>query len=203
MFALLVLLAALPVHAALQTENTSTYVGGGRWNWSVFINADDATLRQIECVEYTLHPTFPDPVRRICNRESKFALTSNGWGTFTIQVRILYRDGRSEQRAHPLVFTHATAGSAPNLTASNWSRELEPGWWEWGVQLEGAARDLDRVRCVEYTLHPTFPNPVRMVCTRANRFQLTARGWGAFTISIKVLYKDGSMQPLSHPLQFR
>lgn len=204
LLAALTLATATPALAALTVNNTSSYAGGGRWDWKVFVDADAETLRQIDCVEYTLHPTFPDPVRRVCDRSgTKFALSSNGWGTFTIMVRIEYRDGRSELLEHPLVFTQATAKAPLNMKARNRAREIEPGWWEWGVYLEGSAADLDRVRCVEYTLHPTFPNPVRMVCSRSDRFLLTARGWGTFDIKIKVLLKDGSMYPMSHPLTFR
>jgi transcription initiation factor IIF auxiliary subunit len=204
LLAALTLATAASALAALTVKNTSSYTGAGRWNWRVFVDADAETLRQIECVEYTLHPTFPDPVRRVCNQsETKFALSSNGWGTFTIKVRIQYRDGRIELREHPLVFTQAPAATPLSLKARNWAREIEPGWWEWGVYLEGPAADLDHVRCVEYTLHPTFPNPVRTVCSRSDRFLLTARGWGTFDIKIKVLLTDDSMYPMSYPLTFR
>jgi len=56
---------ARPAFAAVAVANTSTYAGSGRWNWTIFIDADAATLRQIKCVEYTLHPTFPNPVRTV------------------------------------------------------------------------------------------------------------------------------------------
>ena len=204
LLAALTLATASPVFAALTVTNTSSYMGGGRWAWKVFVDADAETLQRIECVEYTLHPTFPDPVRRVCNQaKTKFALSTNGWGTFTIKVRIEYRDGRSDLREHQLVFTQTPATAPLNLKARNWAREIEPGWWEWGVQLAGPAANLDRIRCVEYTLHPTFPNPVRMVCSRADRFLLTARGWGTFDLKIKVLLKDGSMYPMTHSLKFR
>jgi len=204
LLAALMLATASPALAALTVANTSSYTGGGRWAWKVFVDADAETLQRIECVEYTLHPTSPDPVRRVCNQaKTRFALSTNGWGTFTIKVRIEYRDGRSELREHQLVFTQEPAKTPLNVKARNWAREIEPGWWEWGVFLEGPAADLKRVRCVEYTLHPTFPNPVRTVCTRSDRFLLTARGWGTFDIKIKVLLTDKSMYPMSHSLTFR
>ena len=195
-----------PVAAALAVKNTSTYAGAGRWDWTIFIDADPDTLRQIQCVEYVLHPTFPNPVRKVCERpNTKFAYSTNGWGTFTVKVNIQYRDGRVEALEHPLVFEQqAAAATAPvNVTAKNWSRQIEPGWWEWGVYIEGAPGELDRIRCVEYTLHPTFPNPVRVVCARSRRFELTARGWGTFTVEIKLMLKDGSLLRLSHPLELR
>lgn len=88
----------------IATANTSAYLGGNRWDWTVFVDADPQTLAQISCVEYTLHETFPDPVRTSCTRENKFALSSNGWGVFQIKVRVLYHD-RSERRlSHMLTF---------------------------------------------------------------------------------------------------
>lgn len=195
----------VPCRAAPPTvRNTSTYVGAGRWDWTIFVEADPDTLRQIECVEYALHPTFPDPVRRVCNKpNTKFAYSSNGWGTFSVKVKILYKDERVETLEHQLVFRKDPLPTSLNVTPKNWSREIEPGWWEWGVSVEGADFELDRIRCVEYTLHPTFPNPVRVVCDRARRFELIARGWGTFKVGIKVMLKDDSVHQLSHNLEFR
>lgn len=104
LFTTLALITTTPVHAAPRVENSSTYVGGGRWDWSIFIVADAETLRRIECVEHTLHPTFPDPVRTVCTRASRFHLTARGWGTFTINIKVLYKDGAMQPISHPLQF---------------------------------------------------------------------------------------------------
>ena len=201
--AALLLVAASPCLAAVTVKNTSSYAGAGRWDWTIFIDADPATLRQIECVEYILHPTFPNPVRQVCRQpQTKFAYSTNGWGTFTVKVNVRYRDGRVETLDHPLVFRQQAAPASLNVTPRNWSRQLEPGWWEWGVYIEGAGTELDRIRCVEYTLHPTFPNPVRVVCSRKDRFLLTSRGWGTFTVRIKLMLNDGSIHQMAHPLRF-
>jgi transcription initiation factor IIF auxiliary subunit len=197
-------LAASPGAAALAVKNTSSYTGAGRWDWTIFIEADPDTLRQIECVEYVLHPTFPDPVRKVCNQpNTKFAHSTNGWGTFTVKVNIQYKDGRVEALQHRLVFEQQPATAAISVTAKNWSRQIEPGWWEWGIRIEGPPAELERIRCVEYTLHPTFPNPVRVVCSRSRGFELVARGWGTFTVEIKLMLNDGSLRRLSHRLEFR
>lgn len=200
----LLLAAAAPARAAPTVQNTSTYAGGGRWDWKIFIVAEPQVLREIECVTYTLHPTFPQPVQEVCNRpETGFAFASNGWGTFAVRVAIRYRGGRVENLEHTLVFEQRAAPAVLNVKVRNWAREIEPDWWEWGIQVEGAAAELDRIRCVEYTLHPSFPNPVRMVCSRNDRFLLTARGWGTFEVKVKLLLKDGAVIPLSHQLRFR
>jgi len=74
----------------LTVDNTAKYVGKGRYEWTVFILAGDSVLNSIRYVEYTLHPTFPNPVRNGTGRT--FALSSNGWGEFNIKVRIVYKD---------------------------------------------------------------------------------------------------------------
>jgi transcription initiation factor IIF auxiliary subunit len=199
-----VLAATASCLAEPTVKNTSTYVGAGRWDWTISVDADSDTLRQIECVEYTLHPTFPDPVRKVCHQpETKFALSSSGWGTFKVKVRILYKNGRVEDIEHQLTFRKPITPAHANLTVENWSRQIEPGWWEWGIRIKGTPAELDRIRCVEYTLHASFPNPVRLVCSRTNGFELTARGWGTFTVPIKLMLKDGSIRELSHQLEFR
>ena len=193
----------LPCVAAPKISNTSTYVGAGRWDWSIFVDADPDTLRQIDCVEYTLHPTFPNPVRSVCGHpETKFALSSNGWGTFTVKVKVQYKDGHTESAEHQLVFKQQSPPAQLEVTVENWSKVIEPGWWDWGIYIKGAPAELKKIRCVEYTLHPSFPNPVRLVCTPDKGFLLTARGWGTFTVPVKVMLKDGTVRELSHTLEF-
>jgi transcription initiation factor IIF auxiliary subunit len=73
--------------------------------------------------------------------------------------------------------------------------------WRWWIWIEGPDAALDRIDRVIYTLHPTFPNPVRTVTDRASRFQLKTSGWGVFKIHAKLHYKDGSTESLSHHLE--
>src|SRR5262249_37934042 len=69
----------------------------------------------------------------------------------------------------------------------------------------GDQRTIDRIKFVEYTLHPTFPNPVQRVETKgdpAKPFALTATDWGVFQVGIKVTFQDGRSVRLSHMLSF-
>ena len=96
----------------ISVDNTSRYAGkrmlGEKeydwWNWTIFVKADSRVLEQIDCVEYTLHRTFSDPVRTVCNREDDFSLSMNGWGTFRVKVRLMYRDGGEKTLYHRLYF---------------------------------------------------------------------------------------------------
>ncbi len=99
--------AQAPCAQPICTQNTSRNIGGGRWDWTVFIDPRSADLNKIKCVEYTLHPTFPNPVRMVCDMGSSaepFALRSNGWGTFQIKIRVLLRDGSIRDISHQLHF---------------------------------------------------------------------------------------------------
>jgi hypothetical protein len=88
------------------TANTSTYEGNSRSAWTVYIQTDPETIRSIRCVEYTLHPAFPNPVREVCNRRGPqaFSLSATGWGTFQIGVRVFLRDGGVQPFTHQLRF---------------------------------------------------------------------------------------------------
>jgi hypothetical protein len=87
-------------------KNTSQYIGqNGQslWDWTIYIDADASALSQIECVQYTLHPTFPNPVQKICDNNN-FALSTRGWGTFVVGVKILFKNGESQELSHQLIF---------------------------------------------------------------------------------------------------
>ncbi len=74
-------------------------------------------------------------------------------------------------------------------------------WWSWSVWVDGPVRELNDIAHVEYTLHPTFPKPVRKVSTRRNNFKLSTAGWGVFTIYARVVKKDKTVLRLRHRLQ--
>jgi hypothetical protein len=91
----------------IETRNIATKVDKERWRWSAFIEADSATLGMIDGVEYTLHPTFPNPVQKVCKMGSPtqaFATHATGWGTFKINIRVFFRDGATRALVHQLTF---------------------------------------------------------------------------------------------------
>lgn len=76
-------------------------------------------------------------------------------------------------------------------------------YWKWSVWIEGPASDLDRVSSVTYSLHPTFPNPIRKISSRKNKFRLRTAGWGVFMLYATVLNKNGMTEKLKHQLELR
>lgn len=81
------------------------YEGDNWWKWSLWIGGSDEDLDRIESVTYRLHPTFPQPVRTVIDRASKFQLRCSGWGVFLIPVEVRLKDGKKIQLAHQLQFT--------------------------------------------------------------------------------------------------
>ena len=201
---------ALPSAAQeISADNTSRYVGKERWKWTVFIRTSQQVLKDIKCVEYTLHPTFPDPIQTVCslgNPRHPFGYMGNGWGTFEIPIKVTFKNGKVRSLKHMLTFTTApSVGVSFPIKVDNDAKEIRKGWWKWTVFIQGPENVLDQVRCVEYTLHRTFPNPVREVCDRGTgprAFALTTSGWGTFEIRIRVFLKDGRVQELTHVLRF-
>jgi len=51
---------------------------------------------------------------------------------------------------------------------------------------------------VEYLLHPTFPNPRRVVFDRQSKFALRSSGWGRFNLKVKITFKDGTQEDASY-----
>lgn len=77
-------------------DNTTWY------DWCVFVDEPLERLNQISKVKYILHPTFPNPERLISDKDSKFALYSNGWGVFLIRIEIYLMNGEIIKTKHQL-----------------------------------------------------------------------------------------------------
>lgn len=93
----------------------------------------------------------------------------------------------------------------PLFTADNDAQSVGDNKWNWTVFISARQKDIDDIKCVEYKLHPSFPNPVRLVCEQGDPqrpFGLSATGWGTFSIGIRVFMKNGTHQDLKHQLKF-
>jgi hypothetical protein len=70
----------------------SSVQGRNYYEWRVFVDEPPQVLNQIAEVQYLLHPTFPNPLQVRSNPEDRFALESSGWGQFTIQITIRFKN---------------------------------------------------------------------------------------------------------------
>jgi transcription initiation factor IIF auxiliary subunit len=207
---LLVSLTSDSLAQGLSIANTSRYLGLGRWEWTVYVKAqNEEALNGIRCVEYTLPASlFTDPVRSVCSRGDTrypFGFTGQGVGSFEISIKITLANGTVDRLTHKMALVALPVTSPLPITAGNVATQLQPGWWEWTVFIQGPEDALNQIQCVQYTLHPTFPHPVRDVCIRgtsSQAFALTATGWGTFQIRIRMFLKNGRVQDLTHDLTF-
>jgi transcription initiation factor IIF auxiliary subunit len=89
------------------------YTGDDYWDWSVWIDASDADLDKVDKVVYNLHFSFREPVQIIKTRQNKFKLKSSGWGTFTMYVRITFKDEKVLDLEHELELHYPGGEEAP------------------------------------------------------------------------------------------
>ena len=72
------------------------------YKWTVYMDEDGEKLASVKHVEYRLHDTFPNPIRFSKDVKSKFALSSAGWGEFTIFITVYLIDGQEVETTHRL-----------------------------------------------------------------------------------------------------
>lgn len=70
------------------------------WCWSLWLVGLDENLDAVAFVDWELHPTFPNPIRRTHDRESGFRLEGRAWGEFMVHVRVHRGDGQVEELEH-------------------------------------------------------------------------------------------------------
>ena len=82
-----------------------------------------------------------------------------------------------------------------NITVQNTAERIAGrNSWEWSIYLSGSPQEINRILCVTYHLHPTFPKPNREVFDDnfdpQHAFVLSTNGWATFVVKIDVLFKD-------------
>jgi transcription initiation factor IIF auxiliary subunit len=66
------------------------------YNWKVYITSDSIFLASIKQIEYYLDPSFKNSTRIITKVSGgkNFTLCTNGWGEFTIRIKIIFNNLR-------------------------------------------------------------------------------------------------------------
>lgn len=95
---------------------------------------------------------------------------------------------------------HFSFDNTAKLISSDRSGDQNYNSYEWIVFMNEPPDKLDLVDRVEYRLHETFANPIRVMTDRASRFALKSSGWGEFTLRIAVELKDGGVVRTTYPL---
>ena len=82
------------------------YEGDDWWSWWIWIEGADADLDKVDHVVYTLHSTFGNPVRKIKDRDSKFVLKTEGWGTFMLYGKVVLKNTEEIPLEHELTLEY-------------------------------------------------------------------------------------------------
>ncbi len=86
---------------SLKLKNKWNYRGDDRWRWEAFLDDEGSgELKDVESVEYILHPTFRNPIRRIEDPEGGFSLNTEGWGVFDLKAFAQMKDGSMRPLSH-------------------------------------------------------------------------------------------------------
>ena len=79
--------------------------GYDHYHIGVWLEADsDRELDRVESVEYRLHPTFRNRIRRSSNRGNAFSITFWSWGTFVIEATIQLVGGGTVEIRYQLAY---------------------------------------------------------------------------------------------------
>jgi transcription initiation factor IIF auxiliary subunit len=93
---LIIVLLLLTYSLAAQNitvTNTAAAKQNGSYDWTIFIQADDATLNLINHAEYLLNSSFTTPQVSSNNRAAKFGYSSASRAEFEIKVKVFFNDG--------------------------------------------------------------------------------------------------------------
>ena len=73
------------------------------WDWEAFLDdSGSGELSNVDYVEYILHPTFHQPIKKITNPLGGFVLKAAGWGTFMLKAFVYTKDGKKMKLTHEL-----------------------------------------------------------------------------------------------------
>ncbi len=201
-------------------ENSSEFVGGGRYNWTVYVVAEEPVLNEIDHVVYILHPSFTEPKRTIDTPENNFSLSASGRGEFLITAKIVFKSGEVVPIEHWLrLEAHRAPAEEPEppppppppqqereLVVENTANFLKGDRWEWTIYIAAPDEVLEQIECVYYILDPSYREPKREVCDgRSNDsgkgFFLTDMAWEPFEVSVRIRFIDGETRSLVHRLR--
>jgi len=73
--------------------------------------------------------------------------------------------------------------------------------WQWTIFIKGNPDALAHIKCVQYLLDSSFPNPSRTVCDQGAEdrpFSSSGTTWGPFELSATVTFDDGTLQQFQY-----
>lgn len=102
-FALLLIAAACGSAAAqtVSVNNTSQYSSSGRYKWTIYLETDPSTLRDIKYVEYRLPPSFENEAVQKSDgpRAGRYPFSYSNYAVepFSVKVTVFFKNGQSRE----------------------------------------------------------------------------------------------------------
>ena len=90
-----------------------------------------------------------------------------------------------------------------NNYAKKVGRRGDYDWYRWRVFVDEDDKVLNRIKHVQYLLHRTFANPLRISDDKKSKFALESSGWGSFTMYVTVRFNDGTEEEEQYFLDLR
>lgn len=101
---------------ALSFKQEATYdAKKNLWTWQLWIVGPDAELKEIDHIIYSLHPSFPNPVRTAKRRDTEFELRGESWGKFPVKAWIVYKNGAAQHHQFDLLLNDPGSGRVAPL----------------------------------------------------------------------------------------
>lgn len=123
-----ILLLNVTALGQVRVESSSQYINNASFSWRIFIQADNATLSTIGCVEYRLDPSFARSVRQVCQRGDArypFAESGEALRSFKVGVTVNFRNRNPIYLEHAVNLTREIAVSQQVRIKSNTSKVLD------------------------------------------------------------------------------
>ena len=72
------------------------------YDWEVYVDEEDEVLDLIESVEYVLHESFPNRIRRMTSPKNNFSCKGTGWAGFMINITVYFKNNTKLQTKYYL-----------------------------------------------------------------------------------------------------
>lgn len=151
-------------------DNYSFKIGKEWFMWRVFISKGESSekLNKVRNVEYKLPEFYPDPIRLVDNRNTRFALNSTGQEEFQIFITVNLEDNTKIpanihldlNKSWPLKELGGVNLSKANMEEFNLKGANLEGANLWGANIDGA--NLEGAKLVEANLNMAKLNRAKL-----------------------------------------
>jgi hypothetical protein len=133
------------------------------------------------------HKMFDLLIEREATNFLKKCLSSMG----SLHKELIEKVHGIEDREHAIIY--------PDLieVKNVYRPSTKEGWYDWSVSIAADDDIMNRIKIVNYILHPTFLENEKSTDDPTDGFKLDATGWGEFEITANIQFKDPSTDTIT------